>query len=102
MAERLTRNQVRHLAALARLRLTDEQVEQFRVQLSSIIQYEQRLSELDLEGIEPMAGLSEIINRLDEDEPAQALPREVIDRIVPTMRDGFITVPKTLDSGGGA
>jgi aspartyl-tRNA(Asn)/glutamyl-tRNA(Gln) amidotransferase subunit C len=102
MAERLTREQVRHLAVLARLRLTDEQIEQYREQLSSIIEYEQRLDELDLDDVEPMAGPSEIVNRLDDDKPGEALSREQIDRIAPAMRDGFITVPKTLDSGEGA
>lgn len=102
MAERLTHEQVRHLAALARLRLTDEQVEEYREQLSSIIEYEQRLSELDLADVEPPAGSSELSNRLEADEPGEPLPREVIERIAPAMRDGFLTVPKTLDSGGGA
>lgn len=102
MAERLTHEQVQHLAALARLRLTDEQVEAYREQLSAIIEYEERLSELDLSDVEPLAGPGERVNRLDADEPENALPREVIERIAPVMRDGYITVPKTLDSGGGA
>lgn len=102
MAERLTIEQVRHLASLARLRLTDEQIEQYRQQLSSIIEYERRLAKLDLEGVEPLAGANEPGNRLDADEPSEPLPREMIERIAPAMRDGYITVPKTLDNGGGA
>jgi len=102
MAERLTTDQVRHLAALARLRLSDEQINAYRRQLSSIIEYEQRLMELDLNGVEPMTGPSDLVNRLAADEPADALPRDAIERLAPEMRDGYITVPKTLDSGGGA
>jgi aspartyl-tRNA(Asn)/glutamyl-tRNA(Gln) amidotransferase subunit C len=102
MAERLTTEQVRHLASLARLRLTDEEVEQYRSQLSSIINYEQRLNELDLAGIEPMAGPGGQVNRLDDDAPGDALLREAIERNAPVMHEGYIIVPKVMEGDGGA
>src|SRR5262245_4637639 len=76
MAEPLTAQQVRHVAKLARLRLSDGQVEQYRTQLSSILQYVAKLDELDLEGVEPLAHPTELTNRLDDDEVRDSMPLE--------------------------
>ena len=67
MAQRLSIDEVRHVAKLARLRLTDEQLERYRGQLSAVLDHIAKLSELDVEGVEPMAHPSDLTNRLDDD-----------------------------------
>lgn len=60
---------VMHIASLARLKITDEEREQFKVQLSNILDYFQKLDELDTGHIEPMKHVIETQNVLRADEP---------------------------------
>ena len=101
MAEPLTTQQVKHVAKLARLRLSDAQVEQYRTQLSSILQYVAKLDELDLEGIEPLAHPIELTNRIDDDVVGTSLPLEQVLRNAPAVEDRYLAVPKVLEDTGG-
>jgi aspartyl-tRNA(Asn)/glutamyl-tRNA(Gln) amidotransferase subunit C len=65
---KLTADQVRHIAKLARLRLTDAEVEKFAPELSSILQYIDKLSEVNTENIEPTAQVTGLTNKFREDE----------------------------------
>ena len=101
MAEPLTTQQVKHVAKLARLRLSEAQVEQYRTQLSSILQYVAKLDELDLEGVEPLAHPTELTNRLDEDVVRESMPLEALLRNAPAIEDRYLAVPKVLEDTGG-
>ena len=92
----LTIQEVEHVAKLARLRLTDEQLKQYQVQLSSILKHIDKLSELDVEGVEPMAHPSDISNRLDEDNPADSLTQAEVLSIMPQIEGEYLAVPKVL------
>ncbi len=96
MPSRLSLDEVRHVAKLARLRLSDEQLEQYRGQLSSVLDHIARISELDVEGVEPMAHPSDLVNRLDDDEPAESLSQQQILRIAPATEGQYLAVPKVL------
>ena len=74
----LSAEQVRKVAALARLSLTDAQVDEYRVHLGAVLGYVDRLRELDVAGVEPLANPVEETNRLREDVPGPAMPREVM------------------------
>ena len=102
MTERLTVEQVRHVAKLARLRLSDPQIELYREQLSTVLGYVAKISELDVTGVEPMAHPTEVTNRLDADEPGRAMNIENLLALAPQVEDRFIAVPKVLDAGAGA
>ncbi len=104
MPEPLSINEVRHVAKLARLSLTDEQIDEYRSQLSTILEHIAMLEELDLEGVEPMAHPLDVTNRLDEDEVGPSLPIEALLANAPAMEDRFLAVPKVLggQEGGGA
>jgi aspartyl-tRNA(Asn)/glutamyl-tRNA(Gln) amidotransferase subunit C len=93
---------VRRVASLARLSLSDAQVEQYRSQISSILWYVHRLSELDLEGIEPLTHASEGVNRLDPDQPGPTLPNAALMGMAPDPMPPFVKVPKVIGEGGGA
>lgn len=98
----LTAEQVRKVAALARLAPTDEQVERYRSELAAILGYVERLRTLDLTGVEPLAHISEATNRLDPDEPGPTLSPDTLAQLAPETMGPFIKVPKVIDEGGGA
>ncbi len=101
MPEPLSTDEVRHVAELARLRLADEQLEQYRSQLSAVLDHIAMLEKLDLDGIEPMAHPLDVTNRLDEDEVGSSLPIEALLSNAPATEDRFLAVPKILDGGAG-
>lgn len=94
---------VRKIARLARLAITDQQVETYRTQLSSVLGYIDRLRQLDLTGVEPMANVGDFNNRFGDDIPGPTISNATLMKMAP---DGglepFIKVPKVLEEGGGA
>ncbi len=96
MPQRLTLEEVFHVARLARLRLDDEQAELYRGQLSSVLEHVAKLGELDVEGVEPMAHPSDLVNRLDDDVPAPSMPAGPLLAVAPAVEGPFIAVPKVL------
>ncbi len=102
MADPLTPDQVRKVALLSRLELSDEQITQRAEQLDAVLGYIERLGELDLAGVEPMAHPLDVTNRFDEDEPRDGLPTSALMKMAPDAHEPFIKVPKVLGDGGGA
>jgi aspartyl-tRNA(Asn)/glutamyl-tRNA(Gln) amidotransferase subunit C len=72
----IDREQVLHVAKLARLELTEEEVGRMSGELSSILEAIERIGELDLEGVEPTSHVVTLENVLRADEPRPCLPRE--------------------------
>ena len=89
----ITREDVLHVAKLARLELSDEEVERMREQLSAILEAVGKVSELDLEGVEPTAHPLDLVNVFAEDEPRPSLAREEALANAPGPEDGFFGVP---------
>jgi aspartyl-tRNA(Asn)/glutamyl-tRNA(Gln) amidotransferase subunit C len=89
----ISKDQVLHVARLARLALSDEEVERFQKQLSAILEAVGKVSELDLEGVEPTSHPLELVNALAEDEPRPSLEREQALANAPASDDGFFAVP---------
>ena len=89
----ISREEVLHVAKLARLALTDDEVERFRGQLSAILEAVGKVSELDLEGVPPTAHPLDLVNVLAEDEPRPCLSREHALSNAPDPEDGFFGVP---------
>jgi aspartyl-tRNA(Asn)/glutamyl-tRNA(Gln) amidotransferase subunit C len=85
--------QVRHVARLARLGLSDEEVARFRGQLSAILDAVGKVGELDLEDVEPTAHPLDLVNVFGEDEPRDSLPVEDALANAPDPEDGFFGVP---------
>jgi aspartyl-tRNA(Asn)/glutamyl-tRNA(Gln) amidotransferase subunit C len=96
----LGRDQVRHIARLARLRLNEAAIERYQHELSSVLEYVAILREVDVENVDPMSHPLDLHSRMDRDEPAAALSREALERVAPAMEGPFVAVPKTLDEGG--
>lgn len=84
-------DQVLHVARLARLQLSDDEVERMAGELSSILGHIERISELDLTGVEPTSHVVEVANALRADEPRPSLDREVVLAAAPARtEDGFL------------
>lgn len=89
----ITREQVLHVARLARLELREEEVERFRDQLSAILDAVGKVAELDLEGVEPTAHPLDLVNVFGEDEPRPSLSQAEALANAPDPEDGFFGVP---------
>ncbi|MEA2271842.1 MAG: aspartyl-tRNA(Asn)/glutamyl-tRNA(Gln) amidotransferase subunit [Solirubrobacteraceae bacterium] len=89
----IDRAQVLHVARLARLELSDEEVERMASELSTILDHIEKISELDLEGVPPTTHVVEVENALRADEPRPSLPREVALAAAPEVADGGFAVP---------
>ena len=92
----LSREEVLHIAHLARLELTEEEIEAYQKQLSSILEYFARLQEVDTEGIPPTASVLPPRTVLRRDEPRPGRPREDILANAPDVVDGQFRVPPVL------
>jgi aspartyl-tRNA(Asn)/glutamyl-tRNA(Gln) amidotransferase subunit C len=89
----IDREQVLHVARLARLQLSDDEVDSMVGELSNILEHIERISELDLEGVPPTSHVVEVANALRADEPRPSLPREVILAAAPAHTDEGFLVP---------
>lgn len=100
----LSTGDVQHVAALARLGLTPEEIETLREQLSSILEHVDVLSRLDTDAIPPTAQVNDLENVMRDDEVGASLPQNAVLANTPAHRDGFIEVRAVLtgDEGGGA
>jgi aspartyl-tRNA(Asn)/glutamyl-tRNA(Gln) amidotransferase subunit C len=89
----IDRDQVLHVARLARLELSEAEVEKMSSELSSILDHIEKISELDLEDVEPTSHVVEVENVLRADEPRESWPRERILEPAPDPADGGFRVP---------
>ena len=89
----IDREQVLHVARLARLRLSEDELETMASELSSILDHVERISELDLDGVEPTTHVVELENVLRPDEPRPSLPRERALEPAPDPDEGAFRVP---------
>lgn len=90
---------VRRIAALARLEVTDDQCAAYGADLSAVLGYVERLRELDLEGVEPMTNPGDLTNRLAEDEPDEStgITTDTLMRMAPLTIPPFLAVPRVID-----
>jgi len=93
---------VRHVAKLARIRLTDAEAERFGRQLGDILRYVEQLGELDVTGVQPLAHAADVANVLRADRPAPSLPPEMALREAPASDGRFFLVPQVLGEDSGA
>jgi len=102
MEKKIDQSQVRKVARLSRLDLTEAEVEEFTGQLSAILDYVEKMNELDTENVEPLAHCLPVSNVFREDSVKESLGTEQTLANAP-QRDGeFFKVPKILDDSSGA
>ena len=92
----LTREEVEAIALLARLALTDAELEAMRVDLGAILEHMDALAEVDTTGVEPMTHAVPMDLALRPDEPAPSLPVEVALASAPDTAEDFFVVPDVI------
>jgi len=102
MPKKINEAQVRKVAKLSRLELSEAEVEEFAGQLSAILEYVEKMNELDTTGVEPLAHCLPISNVLREDVAKESLGTEKVLANAPQRDGDFFKVPKILDDSSGA
>jgi aspartyl-tRNA(Asn)/glutamyl-tRNA(Gln) amidotransferase subunit C len=89
----IDREQVLHVAKLARLELSDEEVGRMATELSSVLDHIETIGQLQLDDVPPTTHVVQIENALRPDVPRPSLPREVALAEAPAVQDGGFLVP---------
>ena len=93
----IERKDVEHVARLARLALSDDELERMRAQLSAILEYIDKLKGLDVEAVEPTSHAVPLVNVMREDEVEPSLPREAMMANAPDRAGEFFRVPRIIE-----
>jgi aspartyl-tRNA(Asn)/glutamyl-tRNA(Gln) amidotransferase subunit C len=93
----IDRKTVEHVARLARLQLTGEELDRYGKQLGAILDYIAKLEKLDVSGAEPLVHPAESANVFRDDVPAPSLPRPEALKNAPEKTDDFFIVPKVVE-----
>ncbi len=88
---------VRHVARLARLALSEEEVSTFQGQLGRVLEHIEHLKKLDVTNVEPTAHTYPVFNVVREDTPGASLPREAVLGLAPRAATNLVIVPKVVE-----
>lgn len=102
MPQKITEDDVRHVAKLSRLTLSEEEVHTYTDQLAHVLDHIARINELDLEGVEPMSHPLDLANVMRDDREQPGLPVDTALANAPAKEPPFFEVPKVIGDGGGA
>ena len=95
----IDRDQVLHVARLARIELSEEEIARMPPELSKILEHVETMNEIDLEDVEPTSHVVDLVNVLRDDVPRESMPREKALEQAPDSADGGFRVPSP--GGGG-
>lgn len=93
----VSKEDVKHIANLARLEFTDDELEKYTKDLAEIVNFANTLSEINVEGVEPTNHILEIKNVFRKDELKPSLDREEILKNAPEKQAGCVSVPKVVE-----
>ncbi len=94
---RISVENVKHVAHLARLAITDQEAEKFQKQLDAIVTFAEQLNELDTTDVKPTTHVLTMKNVMREDVPEKGLPVEEVLKNAPDHKDNQIRVPAVLE-----
>ena len=93
----ITREEVQHVARLARLELTDDELERMRVELDAILAYIDKLRALDVEGVEPTSHAVPLVNVMRDDDVRPSLPLDEMLANAPDRDGDQFRVPRIIE-----
>ena len=93
----ITREEVQHVARLARLELTDEELERMRAELDAILAYIDKLRALDVEGVEPTSHAVPLVNVMRDDDVRPSLPLDEMLANAPDRDGDQFRVPRIIE-----
>lgn len=96
---KITKEEVEHVALLARLRLTGDEKELYSNQLDKILSYMEKLSELNTDGVEPTTHAVPITNPYRDDRVSPSIPRDKALQNAPQKEKGCFKVPRIIEEG---
>ena len=96
---RITRDDVGHVAHLARLHLSDEEIDRMQAQLSNILEAIETLRDVETSQVGPTASVIRLENVMRDDVPSSPMPRDVALANAPLRDDPFLRVPTVLEEG---
>jgi aspartyl-tRNA(Asn)/glutamyl-tRNA(Gln) amidotransferase subunit C len=94
---KISKDDVVHVAELARLEFSEEELDKFTDQLGNILEYIEKLSELDTSGVEPTSHVLDMSTPLREDRVEEWITPEEALQNAPEREDDFFSVPKVID-----
>ncbi|MBD8034404.1 MULTISPECIES: Asp-tRNA(Asn)/Glu-tRNA(Gln) amidotransferase subunit GatC [Solibacillus] len=94
---KISKEEVKHVAHLARLAITEEEAEKFAEQLGKITDFAEQLNELDTTNVEPTSHVLPLVNVLREDVAKEGLPLEKVMLNVKEQEEGQIKVPSIME-----
>lgn len=94
---KIIKDEIEHIALLARLSLSDEEKEMFGSQLSSILEYMEKLNELDTTAVQPTSHVLSLHNVMREDLPRPSISRNDALSNAPAHTENFYRVPKIIE-----
>src|SRR5688500_15768293 len=94
--EKITEADVRHVAKLARLDVTDDEVALFAGQLAAVLEHAEDVEALDTAGVPPTAHPLPLVNVLRDDVPRDGVDRDEVLAMAPAAQDGRFRVPRIL------
>ncbi len=92
----ITKNEVQHIAALARIGLSEEEIEKYQKDMSSILDWIGQLKEVNIEGVEPTAHITGLENVAREDKEREFSNKDEIVKLFPESKNGFDKVKSIL------
>lgn len=93
----LSRDEVLHVALLARLELSEEEIERYTWELNRVLEHIEKLKELDVEDVEPTSHAVPLSNIFRPDEPGEPMPRDEVLMNAPDAVDGYFRVPRVVE-----
>ena len=93
----VTNEQVRHIAKLARIAMSDEEIERLAPELNNILGWVEQLAEVNTEGVEPLTAVIDLKLRLRDDVVNDGNIRDAILANAPEAQHGFFAVPKVIE-----
>ena len=94
---KINENDIQKVAKLARLELSGEESEEFSRQLNDIIEYVEKINELDTSGVKPADHIIELSNVFREDTVQKSIDASEIEKMAPSFRNGHIVVPRIIE-----
>lgn len=95
---KLSTEQVEHIAVLARLNLTEQEKQEYREQLSAILDYVEKLGKADTDMVEPTSQVTGLVNVMREDEVIESGISQELVKAAPESQSGHIRIPKIFDN----
>lgn len=93
--KRITREQVRHLAWLARIRISKAEEQKYAKEMNEILRYFRKLDDTDTQGVPPTYHVADVVNIMRDDEP-RPTPSDQLLGIVPVKKDRFVKAPRIV------